>query len=624
MEQKELRELVFMEVTGMMNLNDDSSRPKIINNYNEYNLKFLELEEDYKGDKEFLKVIMECHRELYNLYSTIIYTYIEKFRAENFNNSSMDFVILNISQEELFMKLENFTKKYGLPESLSCDLVENLKYLAERLDKRFCFDDIALINLIEASCGKNIAMEEGSISYRNNRILSQNNGQYIFRNSNNKDVYTVNGNTIIDPRNPNNVDKSSNDILLESFPLGNESKSISRDSAMKKVMQTLFENFNLCIETYNAVYKAGDNIIQNTARLTDGSTFDFEYIINEKNIPHLLGIQKASYLSSEAIKFLNIISNKKPYELNANSSAYEVLMVIYLNQKNIIQAGGLYKGTDGKLYEIMNWEKIILKTSSFMRCDFFKTCFCLAKLAPNKALNNRVDRGGYVGIASTEYQKRLNSTRSARSVLNDLLNTRRQRKDFIFRGFHLQNNGLYVPNSIMTGKAETIVVGRNNELLKSLQRYRELFDSSSESFDAIGSVSSSDGVPPFGGGTVGGPNNNGVGPDNGGGGPRFSSWGYDEETLSSIVQEIENEKFIKTFSAEEIALLGLDISRDLGFVPHISKEALDVIEVVNSYDDQPHISKEALDVIEAVNSYDDQIITNEEVENLEKSNGKKK
>lgn len=597
----DLKELIFMEVTGMMNLKGDSSQLKVINNFNEYNLKFLELEEDYKDDKEFLIIILKCHRELCNLYDTIIYTYIEKFRSENFGTSSMDFIILNISQEELFMKLEDFSKKYGFPDSLRNAIFEKVKYLAKRLDKRFSFDDIALINLIEASCGKNIATEEGSISFRNNRIVSHHNGQFTFRTSSDKDKYTLNGKTIINPSDP--IDKSENDILLKSFPLGNETGNFSRDIVMKKVMQVLFENFNLCIETYNSVYKAGDNVIHNTARLTDGSSFNFDYIINEKNIPHLLGILPGRSLSNEAIKFLNTISNKHPYELKSDSKAYEVLMVIYMNQKSIIQAGGLYTGSDGRLYEIMNWEKMILKTSSFMRCDFFKTCFCLAKLANNKYLNDSRDRGGYVGIASTEYQKGLFSTRSARSVLNDLLNTRRQRKDFIFRGFHLQNNGLYVPNSIMTGKAETIYVGSNNELLKSLQRYRELFDSSSKAVDIIGSVNSSSGVPPFGGESGGGPNNSGSGPNSGGGGPLFDSWGYDEETLSSIVEEIENENFIKTFSPEEIALLGLDISRDFGFAPHMSKEALDVIH--------------------SVHSYDNNAVTYEELENLEKSNGRK-
>lgn len=572
----ELKKLMFLEVMGFDNLIEKSNQSKVMINYNEYDLKFLELEEDYKDDKEFFYVILECHRELTNLYNSKIYKYIDEFRNEKYINSSIDYIILNTSQEELFMQLEDFANKHGFPQSLKNDFFENIKYLAERLDKRFCFDDIALINLIEASCGKNIVTEEGFGSNHMGKIVSYSNGYYSFRDSSNKEVYTINGKPINNPNNP--VDKLEDEILLKSFPLGNKTNNFSRNTAMKKVMQTLFENFNLCIETYNSVYKSGDNIILNTAKLTNGSSFDFECIINEKNIPHLLGILPARSLSSDAINYLNLISNKQPYELNTNSKAYHVLMVIYLNQNKIIESGGLYSGSDGKLYEILNWEKVILKTTSFMRCDFFKTCFCLAKLSRDKYLNDSRDRGGYVGIASTEYQKGLHTARSARSVLNDLLNTRRQRKDFIFRGFHLQNNGLYVPNSIMTGKAETVHVGQRNELLLSLQRYRHLFEQewvASSEKEQVNFSSEQNSFEPH----------------------------PDDDLFASIVEEIENEKFIKKFSPEEIAQLGLDMSRDLGIAPQLSEDALAVIQDINNYDDQ--------------------IITNEELQNLGKSNGRK-
>ena len=62
--------------------------------------------------------------------------------------------------------------------------------------------------------------------------------------------------------------------------------------------------------------------------------------------------------------------------LSQNSSSLDVLGVIYENQKNIIESGGLYE-ENGKKYEIINWEKVILKTTSFMRGDFFKTCFLI-------------------------------------------------------------------------------------------------------------------------------------------------------------------------------------------------------------------------------------------------------
>lgn len=68
-----------------------------------------------------------------------------------------------------------------------------------------------------------------------------------------------------------------------------------------------------------------------------------------------------------------------------------------------------------------------------MRGDFFKACFCLAQIAPNKYLAVRDKKGGYVTISSTEYNNSLQTTKNARSVLNDLLKTRKQKKDFIFR-----------------------------------------------------------------------------------------------------------------------------------------------------------------------------------------------
>ena len=101
-----------------------------------------------------------------------------------------------------------------------------------------------------------------------------------------------------------------------------------------------------------------------------------------------------------------------------------------------------------------------------MRGDFFKTCFCLAKLSD----------GNYMTVASTNYKVGLNARNTASSVLNDLLKTQKQKKDFIFRKFIYDSNGNIIPNSIFTAKSENIRVGKDNELLRSLQKWRDLFD----------------------------------------------------------------------------------------------------------------------------------------------------
>lgn len=101
-----------------------------------------------------------------------------------------------------------------------------------------------------------------------------------------------------------------------------------------------------------------------------------------------------------------------------------------------------------------------------MRGDFFKTCFCLVEL--QKGINSPNEK--YVSIASTKYNEDMTNYKfDARRVLSDLIKTMKQSKDFIFRTF-IENNNIYIPQSIDTGKAETIIV--NKEKLKTLDRFR--------------------------------------------------------------------------------------------------------------------------------------------------------
>ena len=326
---------------------------------------------------------------------------------------------------------------------------------------------------------------------------------------------------------------------------------------MKKVMSNLFENLELCIETYNTIYGSGNNIVDNTAYLADGTTFDFSFIVNEVNIPHLLGIPrpKKGEVSQESINILNTVKHNGYPTLSLNSSPLDLLKFLREHQNEIIDLGGLYE-ENGKKYEILNWEKMILKTTSFMRGDFFKTCFCLAQVAPNKSLQG----SEYVSISSTEYNKGINTSRTARSVLNDLLNTVRKKRDFIFRGFGIDNGRNYI-KTIMTGKSETIRVGSNNELIKTLQRYRDLFLTGSSGWGMTQN---------------GNPTNNC--------GQYFDDSVRDkDELLGSIVEEVVNEKYIKTFSPEEQAQLGLSINRDLFAVSTMSPDAVNILQEVHDY-----------------------------------------
>ena len=587
---------IMIDIFGTADITTDSAKYKIISNFHDYESRFYELEEIYKepGCEELRNNIVECHVQVLKLYDQIIMNTIYEF-AEIKYGQSFDFILINYQQSEIETKMEAFLNAKGLPNTFKVDVYNYIKVLADRLDKRFAFDEIALVNLIEASCGKNIYTEQGGslrTDLGDDKYIIRNGDKYEYKRTHNietsddgrtyykKDNRTVDNSKLLDPT---GTDRLSEDkILLQSFPLGNKILP-NTDRIMNKLIGNLFENLELCIETYNTIYSSGNNIVDNTALLADGSTFDFSFIVDEINIPHLLGIPRPNRgeVSQKSIDILNSIKHNGYPPLSVNSNSLDLLKFIRAHENEIIELGGLYE-ENGKKYEILNWEKIVLKTASFMRGDFFKTCFCLAKLAPNKYLNDPKEKGGYVSITSTEYKKGINSSISARSVLNDLLNTTRQRKDFIFRGF-INDNGRNIVNSIMTGKSETIRAGKNNDLIKTLQKYRNLFYNGSVSSAPAGWGMTTNGEPI------------------GTGGIAFDDSIRDrDELIGSIVEEVVNEKYIKKFTPEEQAQLGISISRDLFFTPTMTKDAIDVLQQIHEYNNA---------------------VTTEEIDDMSKSNG---
>lgn len=505
-------------------------------NFNEIELLLESYKNDFKSDNELLKDIEELQIIITNIYLNTITLKIQEFSYYTYNKS-VDFVLMNYNEEEILYKLEQYLNNNGISGQFKCDIFERLNRLADRLNKRFTFDEISLVHLIEASMGKNIITEEGSKRINDDKALHKTSDGYEYITSDNKKVFTVNNKEITDL-------KGEEDIKIESFPMGNTLKNTN--NVMNKLLKILFENINLCFETYNSIYKKGENIVTNEAKLLDGSSFTFEYIINEHNIPHLLGIPnpRRGNVSQKQLDILNILkdSNEKP--LTTNSSSLDLLLFIFKHQDKIIDLGGLYE-ENGKKYELLNWEKIILKTSSFMRGDFFKTCFCLVKLSNDKYLVDKEAKGGYVSISSTEYNKDLSTSKSTGNILNDLLKMRKTKRDFILRGFKTDKEGNQRVNSIVTAKAETIKVGSNDELLKTLERYRELLSTGERSGAVTGGVTGSG---------------------------NSSAFPINEENISHIIEEIENENYIRKFSTKEQLELAYSLEKDLSLRTDISKD----------------------------------------------------
>lgn len=551
--KRTLLKILFEELGSNIN----NWETDITYNYNQIELKLQSFLDDFKDDITIKSDVEELQAMIANIYFNKINKIINRFSYDTYNKS-IDFVLMNYNEENILLNLEHYLKENGIPNELRCDIFDRLKQLSNTLNKRFSFDEISLVHLIEASMGKNIITEEGSKRINDDKVLHQSSDGYEYMASSDKKVFTTTNKEITDL-------KSKEDIRLESFPMGNIISIDSTNNIMNKLLKVLFENINLCFETYNSIYTSGDNIVTNEAKLLDGTTFPFIYYINEYNIPHLLGIPnpKRGNVSQKQLDILNNFKDVNEKALSTASSALDLLLFIFKHQDKIIELGGIYE-ENGKKYELLNWEKIILKTSSFMRGDFFKTCFCLVKLAPDKYLVDRNNKGGYVSISSTEYDKELSTSKSSGNILNDLLKMRKKKRDFIFRGFKMDQSGNQRVNSIATAKSETIRVGSNNELLKTLERYREMLET------GTGSEMGQKGIK---------------------GGSSSKAFPENKEYISHIVEEIENENYIRKFSTQEQLELALSLEKDLSLKTDLSKNR----EIILGGDSPTFEEKSSLD-----------------------------
>ena len=457
-----------------------------------------ELESYRIFDEEETKII-DVIEGYYEKCSKIIIDELSKYYFQ----MPIDMAIATKEQSKIKSLFLDAAERMGYDSGLQAQIDSDLEKIANSLNKRFTFDEASLVHLIEASKGSNIQLEEGfkrKSSKNKRQILRQrNDGTYYLSeitDTKGIDTYTTGRSIPIATTIRDNgktmhrtaVDESGN-IKLSSYPGGKDLLgTMTTDAIMRQVMKNLFDDLELCVDTYKFFYtKNSDNSlensvsVQNTAILADDSQFDFYYNINRWNLPHLLGIQRGEVLSEDAKRYF---AKVKPdgsvyYPIDENSSAFTILKVLLENKDRIVTDGGLIE-ENGKTYQLFPWEKIVLKTSSFMRGDFFKTCFCLIQL--DHGLNSSNEK--FVSISSTKYDDDMVNNRfDAKKVLRDLINTVKQRKDFIFRTFveNYDSNGRflgYVPQSINTGKSESIVTS-NGEKIKTLDRFRNVLQADS-------------------------------------------------------------------------------------------------------------------------------------------------
>ena len=510
---------------------DETVKNQIISDFSKIDQEFRELEAVHNDEPDYCRIIQSCREGILNLYNYLSIQTIKHIAEEKFN-MPIEMVIATKSQEQITLVFRDYLNNF--PNEFRIKVMSDLRETAERVNKRFIFDDDALINLIEAANGKNIQTEEihGRYDGSDRAFLKKTKNGYVFSTSSGYHNFTHNNKPIEDRL-------EERDVLAKNYPNGTEEMQLysDRDELLRKIISNLLDNLELCYDTYKKYYT--DEIkeieIPNQATLSNNTHFNFVYKYFSRNIPHLLGIMPAKNLSAEIRNMLGRRVNGSWVELSENASAEDVLKAILEHKEEIISERGLIK-ENNEYYQMIPWEKIILKTTSFMRGDFFKSCFYVAKLAPGKSLMAPDDGIGYVSVSATKFNENITHSQiNINAVINDLLNTKKQKKDFIFTGFipdvdPKTKKTIHVPKTLLTGKAENILVGKEQERLMTLERFRHTLDGSD----------------------------------------------------GGIVTSIANEKYTRDFTPAEQVQLGLDLKNNLGLSAPLSIEAINFYQQLDS------------------------------------------
>lgn len=238
--------------------------------------------------------------------------------------------------------------------------------------------------------------------------------------------------TIDDMRIANFPIEDVEDYIFECF----SSNKVSQERKQQLIAVAL-DNLELCYDLFNSYYKSSDMELTSYLNMSNGDQIKLDYKLNEENMPHILGIPKTHKFDTKG----NIIGRNLPIEtiktldLNENKyySAIDILETILKKKENIINSLGCYT-KNGILYEMLPWEKIILKTNAFIRGDFFKTTSLITGINPDSFLTGP---GENINAVS------LNSTYFGRSAINQQIPNIQQTSPLIKGGnFKLGRNSL--------------------------------------------------------------------------------------------------------------------------------------------------------------------------------------
>jgi len=382
--------------------------------------------------------------------------YCDKFCYEKFNMSMLETIISHTYSVEYII-------------SVFSDILE-YKKLSD-VDKQM------IRKRIEYSFSKTPAQLMQEKEFENRRLFTQGDKSgkkhNLLLNTSNK-IYSINGERInrFSENRYGEIQflRTIDDMRISNFPTSDVEnyvfETFSSNKVPREFKQNLIaiaiDNLKLCYDLFKNYYKTNSINITTYLNMSSGDQIELEYTLGEKNIPHILGIPPTNKYNEKEKQFTGIPQLPKEtteFLKIKNASALNVLEAILENRDRIIENCGCVRGRDGLLYEMLPWEKIILKANAFIRGDFFKTTSYISGLNPlSYMMTPTFDKDG--NIKKDVNAVSLNSTLFNRSAINQQpinvfensplvqgepfarrFNTNLERdKDYILKGLIVQYN----------------------------------------------------------------------------------------------------------------------------------------------------------------------------------------
>ena len=395
-------------------------------------------------------------------------------------------------------EIENDFQVSGLSQELRDNIIKYIEQKKREINSNLILSDKALIDLIENTTGKNITDQQ-----RHNEIVDtgynrQYNGQFLMEkgkeyallnNQRNQKRLTSGGNIkrFNDIYGAVQFDRKDGDMLVRNFPDITAEDMLYRsfetlpDDRKSMIISVVLSNLKLCYEMFQSYYLNEKMEIPVLLNLTNGKTIPYKF--DEKNLPHILGIPPTNKwvkiddshgayigdfeLPPATINFLGI----------KNAGPFDVLKCILDKEEDIIKRCGLcYDSSTNTYYEMLPWEKIILKTNAFIRGDFFKSTSLISTVNPNSFLISSKDDIKRIAITPTKFsesainQALLNPDISFEEAVKNSNST----SDFTFKGMiYDEKKGIWIPKTNASAIGERITP-YNAKTLKTLEKYRYL------------------------------------------------------------------------------------------------------------------------------------------------------